>query len=133
VGAAPCVQQAHRFLLAPLRERPPDDLLLRALPPDDFREPPLLDALRAPPRELPDIFFRERLPAAFRAPAERDLPEDFRDRAAELLRARPLPLRDGPFLPPPVSPVAPSLIPAPSSTSSSMMRSSESISPRDML
>jgi hypothetical protein len=120
-------------LLAPLRERPPDDLLFRALPPDDFREPPLRDALRAPPRALPDIFFRELPPAAFRAPAERDLPEDFRDPAPELLRDRALPLRDEPFLPPPVSPVAPPLIPAPSSTSSSMMRSSESISPRDML
>ena len=123
---------AHRFLLVPLRERPPDDLRFRALPPDDFREPPLLDALRTPPRELPDIFFRERPPAAFRAPAERDLPEDFRDPAAELLRDRALPLRDEPFLLPPVSPVAPPLIPAPSSTSSSM-RFSESISPRDML
>jgi hypothetical protein len=105
-----------------LRERPPDDLLFRVLPPDDFREPPLPDALRTPPRELADVFLREPPPADFRAPAERDPPEDFRD---------PL-LRDAPFLPPRVSPVAPPPIPAPSSTSSSM-RSSESISPRDML
>ena len=131
MDAAPCVEQAHRFLLAPLRERPPEDLLFRALPPDDFREPPPLDALRAPPRELPDVFLRELPPVAFRAPVERDLAEDFRAPAAELLRDRPLLLRE-PFLPPRVSPVEPPPIPAPSSTSSSM-RSSESISPRDML
>jgi hypothetical protein len=132
VDAAPYVQPAYRFLLAPLRERPPDDLLLRALPPDDFREPPLLDALRAPPREPAEVFLREPPPADFRAPADCEPPEDFRDPAAELLRDRPLLLRAEPFLPPRVSPVAPPPVPAPSSTSSSM-RSSESISPRDML
>jgi hypothetical protein len=119
-------------LLAPLRERPPDDLPVRALAADDFLEPPLLDALRAPPRAPADVFLREPPPADFRAPAERDLPEDFRDPPAELLRDRPLLLRDEPFLPPRVSPVAPPPIPAPASTSSSI-RSSESISPRDML
>ena len=132
MDAAPYVHQAHRFLLAPSRERPPDDLLLRALPPDDFREPPLLDALRAPARERPDVFLRELPPGDFRAPPERDLPDDVRDPAADLLRDRPLLLRDEPFIPPPVSPVASPVIPAPSSTSSSM-RSSDSISPRDML
>jgi hypothetical protein len=122
--------RAQRFLLAPLRERAPDDVVFRALPPDDFRELRLLDAL-APPRDLPDVF-RELLPADFRAARARNLPEDLRDPAAELLRDRPVLLRDEPLVLAGVSPMMPPLIPALSSTLSSM-RSSVSVSPRAML
>ena len=161
--AAPAFNRTtQRFLLAPLRVPPPDDLepalrpLARDLPPDDFREPP---AFRAPPAA--DL--RDPPPAAFREPPARDALADFRAPAPELLRApllfrdelllfrdEPLrprldadrPPRDDP--PPPgrpgaepappavASPPALSSMAPPASTSSSM-RSSVSLSPRAML
>lgn len=131
-----------------LRDPPREPLVLRE-PPDDLRDPPLVDFRLPPERDPPDDLrdppdvFRDPPPLDLRdePPREllpdRDPPRPLADDERELrLPPRPPRLlprpRDDPSPAPVISSPADSSIPPPASMSSSM-RSSVSLSPRDML